>query len=87
MQVILPMSQKPTAVGLLTRNDFCFARHSLTVARTVDADSFVEWCPDSLRGECFHLFSSRVQFSTTCSDAGPFWSADFIIRNRRPSVS
>ena len=46
MQVMLPMSQKPTAVGLPTRNDFCFARHSLRVARTVDPDSFVEWCPD-----------------------------------------
>ncbi len=36
---------------------------------------------------CSHLFTSLVQFNTNCSDVGPFWSADFIIRKRRPSVS
>ena len=36
---------------------------------------------------CSHRFTSLVQFNTTCSDVGPFWSADFIIRKRRPSVS
>jgi hypothetical protein len=38
-------------------------------------------------GECPHFFSSLIQFNTTCSDVGPFWSADFISKKRLPSVS
>jgi hypothetical protein len=43
--------------------------------------------PSLVRVRVDHFFSTLVQFNTTCSDVAPFWSADFISKKRRPSVS
>ena len=79
---------KPTAYrDSSTRRD-CPLSTSLVKTRHDRSASTKPWLHDHvIHAEGIYLFSSRDQFKTTCKDADPFWSADFIIRKRRPSVS